>query len=462
MDYDLVVLGAGVCGMQAAFRAVNRGKEVGLVEKERLGGTCLNRGCIPTKAMVRSAEVADLARRGDEFGVEIGEVEPDLGAIVERKDRIVDRVEETNQADVDATEELDLIEGTARFVDEHAIDVDGERYTAERFVIATGARPLVPDWPGVDEVDPLTSRELLDLTEHPDEMIVVGGGYIGIECAQMMARYDIDVTILQRSILLKEEDQELVDVLRKALETDGIEIREGTSVTAMEEAKRGRVLVHAEDEDGAEATFEADELLVAVGRLPNADTLDLEAAGVEARGPGWVNVDEHLQTNRDHIYAVGDAIGEHMFTHVGRDEAEVAIQHMYDDPEAAVDYHAAPYAIFADPELARVGYTLEEAREAGYDAEEVSYTYEHLGKAMCLGEEEGMMKCVADCETGELLGFHIVADHGAELLHEAVVQMHDRGTVDDLADAMHIHPTMAEGVNDTAYTMALELGRRTW
>lgn len=456
----MIVIGAGVCGMQAAFRAVYRDQRVAIVEKERLGGTCLTRGCIPTKAMVRSAEVAHLARRGEEFGVEItGQVQPDLERVVERKDEIVDRVEETNERDIEATDELDLYRATARFVDEHTIEVDGEQLRGERFVIATGARPMVPDWPGMDETDALTSRSFLEMTDKPEHLIVVGGGYIGIECGQVAARLGSDVTILQRSVLLKQEDQQLVDIIRGALEADGIDLREGTSVTRVSQAGE-TIQVTTEDEAGKQATVEGDELLVAIGRVPNSDSLDLEAAGVETYGPGWIETDEHMRTSQPHIYAVGDAVGHHLFTHVGREEAAVAIEHMLDGKDDPMDYHAAPYAVFSDPELARVGYTLEEAEAAGYDAEEIEFTYEHLGKALCLGEEEGMMKVVADAETGELLGFHIVAHHGAELLPEAVLQMHKRGTVDDLADAIHIHPTMAEGVNDAAYTMAIELGRR--
>ncbi len=462
-EYDVVVIGAGVCGLQSAFRAVNRGMRVFIVEKERLGGTCLTRGCIPTKAMIRSAEVADLARRGREFGVRIeGEVQPDLELVVERKDAIVDRVEATNQRDIEATDALDLLRGTACFVDEHTITVNGEEVTADAFVIATGARPFVPDWPGVDEVGVLTSRELLDLKDRPRDLVVIGGGYIGIECAQMMARLGVDVTIVQRSVLLKEEDQELVDILREVLGEDGIDIHEGTAVKRFEPVEGDRALVVASRE-GEEVVFEADEVLVAVGRVPNGDTLNLEAAGVETFGGGWVRVDDRLRTSQEHIVAVGDAIGRYMFTHVGREEAEVAIVNLLDEGEGMrMDYHAAPYAVFSDPPLARVGMTLEEALNAGHDAVEASYGYEHVGKAMCLGEEEGLMKVIADEDTGEVLGFHIVGHNAGDLLAEATVTMHERGSVKELSEAMHIHPTMSEAVEDTAYTMALKLGLREW
>lgn len=463
-EFDVAVVGAGVCGMGAAFRSAYRGYETTLVEKERLGGTCLNRGCIPTKAMVRSAEVADLARRGEEFGIEVaGEVRPHLEDVVARKDRIVDEVEETNQADVADQENLTLVQGEARFVGEHTLDVEGEEVVADRVVIATGARPRVPDWPGIEDVreDVLTSRELLDLTEEPQRLLVVGGGYIGLECAQLVARLDVPVTLLQRSTILREEDPDLVDVLREALEADGVRLEEGTSVRSLE-PRDGGVQVTCQGPSGKETTFQGDKLLVAVGRLPNAPSLDPRAAGVETWGPGWIQVDDRMRTTQDHVYAVGDAVGEQMFTHVGHREVEVAVDNMLGDGDDRIDYHAAPYAVFTDPELARVGMTLEEAREAGREAREATYTYEHLGKALCLGEQEGMMKVVADEETGELLGFHVLADHGAELVPEAVLQMEERGTVDAIADAIHIHPTMAEAVNEVAYEMALELGRREY
>ncbi|PSG96692.1 dihydrolipoamide dehydrogenase [Thermoplasmatales archaeon SW_10_69_26] len=460
--YDVAVIGGGVAGLQAAFRAVARDRTVALVEKEVLGGTCLTRGCIPTKAMVRSAEVAHLARRAEEFGIDIeGEIEADMNRVVDRKDRIVEDVVDVNRHEVAETDAVDLYEGTATFEDPHTLRVDGDAIGADQIILATGARPFVPDWPGVDEVDPLTSRELLDLDEVPDELIVVGGGYIGLECAQILGRLGSDVTVVQRSVILKQEDQQLIDLLRERLEAEGIELREGTGVERLE-AKGDRVLVHGADEDNEPVTITGDELLVAVGREPVDGDLNLDQAGVETWGPGWIETDDQLGTTQENIWAVGDCIGEQMFTHVARYEVEVAIRNALEDGEEAVDYFAAPYAVFTDPQLGRVGMTLEEAEDAGYDAMEAEWTFEHLGKALCLGETDGMMKAVADRETGQLLGFHCLAHEGAELVHEAIVVMNDRGTVEELSDAIHIHPTMAEGVNDTAYTAAIRLGRREW
>jgi len=460
-EYDVAVVGGGVAGLQAAFRAVARDRDVALFEKETLGGTCLTRGCIPTKAMVRSAEVAHLARRAEEFGIEIeGEVTADLEAVVERKDEIVQDVVGVNDHEVAETDAIDLYEGTASFEDPHLLRVGDEAVHADQTILATGAKPFVPDWPGVDEVDPLTSRELLDLTELPEHLIVIGGGYIGLECAQILARLGSNVTIVQRSVILKQEDQQIVDHLRDKLQAEGIALHEGTEVQRLE-ADGDEIAVHAEDADG-ERTFRGDELLVAVGRSPTTDELNLEAAGVDTWGPGWIEADEHLQTSQQDIWAVGDCIGEQMFTHVGRYEVEVAIENALEDGDVAVDYHAAPYAVFTDPSLGRVGMTLEEAQDAGYEAMEAEWTYEHLGKALCLGETVGMMKVVADEATGEVLGFHCLAHNGAELVHEAVLQMHKRGTVDDLADAIHIHPTMSEGVNDAFYTAAIRMGRQEW
>lgn len=461
-SYDVVVVGGGVAGMQAAFKAVYRDKRVALVERERLGGTCLTRGCIPTKAMIRSGEVAHLARRGDEFGVRIdGGVRVDLARVVARKDEIVDRVVKVNEDEVDETETLDLYRTTARFVDPHTLEMaDGTRIRGDLFILAHGARTHVPGWPGLADVPYLTSRSLLDLTELPEHLLVVGGGYIGLECAQMMARFGARVTVVQRSVVLKEEDQEIIDVLRAKLRSEGVEILEHTSVLRVEGGP-GEITLLVERE-GKETELHGDALLVAIGRRPNSDLLEVANAGIETWGPGWVTVDEHLRTNQPHIFAVGDCIGKQLFTHVARYEVEVAIANALEDGNERVDYLAAPYAVFTDPELGRVGRTLAEAREAGFDAEEITFTFEHLGKALCLGEEEGLIKIVAERGTGRLLGCHILAAHGGELIHEAIVVMHQRGTVDDLADAIHIHPTMAEGVNDAAFEMAIALGRRAF
>ncbi len=457
--YDVIVVGGGVAGMQAAFKAWVRDNRVALIEKERLGGTCLTRGCIPTKAMIRSGEVAHLARRGREFGVEIdGEIRVDLDRVVDRKDEIVDRIVGVNEDEVAEADGIDLYEGEACFVDERTLRIGETEIQGDLFILATGAKPTLPDWPGVDEVDVMTSREILDLRDQPEHLIVIGGGYIGLESAQMMARFGSDVTVLQRSEILKGEDRELVEILLDRLEREGIAVEEGTSVERLSQ-EGDTIRVHAETA-GEKRVYEGDALLVAIGRTPNAPRLRVDVAGVETFGPGWIQVDEHLRTSQPHIYAVGDAIGKQLYTHVARYEVEVAIAHALDDEDAKVDYWAAPYAVFTDPELARVGMTLEEARQAGYDAVETSFTYEHLGKALCLGEEEGMMKVVAEEGTGQLLGFHILANHAGELIHEAVVQMHQHGTVDVLSDAIHIHPTLAEGVNDAAFDAAIELGRR--
>ncbi|MDX1612390.1 MAG: FAD-dependent oxidoreductase, partial [Candidatus Thermoplasmatota archaeon] len=402
---------------------------------------------------------AHLARRGREFGVDIqGDIEVDLARVVERKDEIVDRIEAVNLEEVEETEGIDYYAGTARFTDPHTLAVDGQPIRGELIILATGARPMVPAWPGIEGVDVLTSRELLDLKEKPEHLIVVGGGYIGLESAQMSRRFGSQVTVLQRSLILKEEDQDIIDRLRDRLDAEGIELHEGTGVTRVQQ--EGDTITVEAERDGKALTFEGDALLVAVGRLPNAQELDLEAAGVDTWGPGWLRVDERMRTSQPHIYGVGDATGEHLFTHVARYEVEVAVANALDGEDVEVNYWAAPHAVFTDPELARVGMTLAEAEAAGYDAMEVDFTYEHLGKALCLGEEEGVMKVVAEQGTGKLLGMHILANHAGELIHEAVVQMHREGSVDDLADAIHIHPTLAEGVNDVAFEAAIELGRR--
>ncbi len=447
--------------MQAAFKAWMRDQRTALIEKERLGGTCLTRGCIPTKAMIRSGEVAHLARRGKEFGVELsGAVSVDMGRVVDRKDDIVDRVVEVNYDEVAEADGLDLYEERATFVDERTLRMEDQEIQGERFIIATGARPLVPPWPGIDEVDFITSREALDLRDLPEHLLVIGGGYIGLECAQMMARFGAEVTVIQRSTILRTEDREIVDILLDELVDEGITIHEGTSVERLAQDGDTRI-VHA-DRDGEKLTFEGDELLLAVGRTPNTDDLGLEVAGVETWGPGWIQTDPRMRTSAANIWAVGDVIGKQLFTHVARYEVEVCIANMLDDEPTEVDYWAAPYAVFTDPEFARVGMTLEEATEAGFEAVASSFTFEHLGKALCLGEEAGIIKVISDQGTGELLGMHILANHAGELIHEAVVQMHKHGKVDDLADAIHIHPTMAEGVNDAAFESAIDIGRRVF
>lgn len=449
-EYDLIVFGGGIAGLPVAIKSAYAGLETALVEEDYLGGTCLNRGCIPTKTMLRSAEVANLARRSEKFGIEIdGEISADMEAVVKRKDEIVESIREGAYNNVENTENLDLIEEHGIFESATEIDVSNRTLAADRVVINTGARPVIPPIAGIDEVDIQDSTSMLFLDEIPDSLVVIGGGYVGTEYAQMYSRFGSDVTIFQRGDgLLPREEPDVSDVIEDAFTDEGIEVRTGTSVTALSSAG-DEITVTADGSDGTVETTISD-VLLAAGRRPNTDGIGLEATGIETDDRGFVETDGSFRTTADRVYAIGDVSGHPMFTHSARDDADLLYRHLAKDEEISTEGRVVPWAVFTDPQVGHVGLTEQEARDAGYDVGIGRQEFAEQGKPKALGETEGFVKLVTDAETGELLGGHVVGEQGAEIVHELVLAIELGATADDIGNAMHIHPTLSESINSAA------------
>ncbi|HIP72088.1 MAG TPA: dihydrolipoamide dehydrogenase [Anaerolineae bacterium] len=412
----------------------------------------MNEGCIPTKTLLRSAEVMHLVRdRAYEFGVR--GIDPtniwfDLESAVARKDKIVQDIVDGIYGWIEPNADITFLRGQAEFTSPVDIRVDGQQITAVNSVIATGSRTADVQIPGLAEIGYLTNRDALMLQKLPASLIVIGGGYIGIEFAQMYARFGTDVTILSRSPrLMRHEEPELSGRLAQVLTAEGIEVQLGaTAVSAAKEGSQKVVIARM----GEQAhRFAAEEVLYAAGRVPRVEGLGLEQAGVEV-GPQGILYDETLRTTADNIWSLGDVNGGAMFTHRATYDGPIVALNAVKGAGRTIDYRVVPRAVFTQPALASVGLTEAEALAAGYEVKVGTALFAHSGRAKAIGETEGILKFIADAATGELLGGHILGPHADILIHQVVTAMYNKGTAESLYKSIHIHPTLSEMVKDAA------------
>ncbi len=431
----------------------------------------MNVGCIPTKALVRSAEAIQLARRAREFGFETGEIQVDLGAIQDRRARIADATVERMTRSIERNDALELIRGEASFESPTRISVNGTTIEVPKTIIATGARPTVPDISGLDEASYLVSDDLLELREVPDHLIIIGGGAVAMEFGQIYRRFGARVTVLVRGDrILRHEDEEIAGQLANALTEEGIEIVTGAAVQRVRPI-RGGIAVDIES-DGQQRIIECvgcavidyetgpgdedleEELVAATGRRPNVERLGLDRAGVRY-GPDGIAVNDELRTSADNIWAAGDVLGgthaRYKYTHVAVEHGRIVGANALTGAGRTMDYRAAPGAVFTDPEVASVGLTEREALEAGYTIQVGRHPAERIGRARVMGETRGLVKTVAEAGTGRLLGMHICAHNAGELVHAGIVAMNaGDGTLDPILNGIFVHPTMMEGVKSSS------------
>lgn len=453
--YDTLVIGGGMAGLPLALRAGRHGR-VAFVEKEKLGGTCLNRGCIPTKTMIASAAVAHQVRRATDFGITTGAPTIDLAAVVARKDAIVDRIRSGSYATVARASQVDLIPAEGRFTGPRRLRAGDTELEADKIFLVTGQRTYLPPIDGLAATPYLTSRTLLDLTDLPAHLIVIGGGYIGTEFAQMFARLGSRVTIVQRADrLLPAEDPDISAAVAHGFNDDGITVLTSTTCTAVE-GRPSHVKVGCQ---GAETTdLTGTHLLIATGRIPNTDTLGLEHLGLQPAQHGYLPVDDQLRTHSEEVWALGDIRGGPMFTHTARDDADIAYRTTYLGQDRSTAGRVVPHGVFTDPEVGSVGLTEPQARAAGYDVLIGRQDFSGVVKARAIGNTRGLIKFVVNAATDRILGCHIAGPDGANLVHEAVIAMTCGATYSDIARAIHIHPTLAEGVNTAAGGVHREVG----
>lgn len=441
--FDAIVIGAGQAGPALAGRLTDAGKTVALVERALIGGTCVNTGCTPTKAMVASAYAAHLARRSAEYGVDVGEVTIDFPAVIARAQGIASAARVRNEKWLAEMSGLTLIRGHARFTAPDTVMVNGESLFAPQIFVNVGGRPAHPDMPGLDQVGTLTNADMLKLDALPSHLVVVGGSYIGLEFAQMFRRFGAEVTIVEMSPrLIAREDPEISDVIRAMLETEGIAVRTDAKCIGFA-AREDGVGVRVDCREG-DPEVTGSHVLLAVGRRPNTDDLGLEAAGVATDQRGYITVDDRLVTNVPGIWALGDCNGRGAFTHTAWNDHEIVAANLLDGYDRTLKQRLPGYALYTDPPLGRVGMTEAQARASGRPLLVATRPMTRVARAIEKGETTGLMKVVADADTRRILGAAILGAGGDEAIHGILDMMHADQPLDTLRWAVPIHPTVSE------------------
>ena len=439
---DFVVIGSGPGGYQAAIRAAHGGARVALIEEKHLGGVCLNRGCIPTKGMVTSIEVLRAARQAADYGIEASGVGVKLASIVERRDRMVAKIQQGLEFLLQKNK-IDAIRGRGRLVGGRVVEAAGRRIQAKTIILATGSHPVSLPMAKPDGVSILNSDHSLDLRQIPESMAILGGGYIGCEYASIFSQLGAKVTVIElEQRLLPLMDADLGRQLERSFKKQGIRILTGQKLESAS-MESGHVLILLA---GGEK-IEAEKLLVSVGRAPNVEDLGLETEKIRVV-QGHLEVNEFMETSSPGIYALGDLVGRLPLAHVASAQARVAVNHAFGE-KTPMEYCGVPSAVFTYPELASVGMSEEEAGK-GREAKAVKFPFAALGKPVSQGETEGFVKVVGDAQSGELLGAHIAGLHAAELIGTFAVAMKKRMKISELAETIFTHPTYSEAIPEAA------------
>ncbi len=442
--FDAIIIGTGQSGPSLAARMTREGMKTAIIERKLFGGTCVNVGCIPTKALVASARAAYMARRGADFGVAIdGSIAVDMKQVKARKDGIVRQSNEGVTNWLKNMNNLTVYEGHGRLQSATSVRVDGDLLEAERIVLNVGGRAVVPDMPGVADVDYLTNSSMMEVDFLPDHLVIIGGSYIGLEFAQMYRRFGSRVTVVEMGDrLIARDDEDVSAAVKEILEAEGVEVRLNAECVAL--AKRGDgVAVTASCEPGPEEVV-GSHVLLAVGRRPNTDDLGLDKAGVETGPRGFIVVDDQLRTNVPGIWAIGDVNGRGAFTHTSYNDFEILVANMFDDDPRRVSDRITTYGLFIDPPLGRVGMTEREVRESGRKALIGKMMMTRVGRARERGETQGFMKILVDAETKRVLGAAILGVGGDEVIHSLIDVMYAGAPYTVIQRATHIHPTVAE------------------
>ena len=447
--YDVVIVGAGPGGYVAAIRAGQLGLKVAIVEREEVGGVCLNWGCIPSKSLLKNAEVLSLMKQADKFGITFDNMQYDLSKAMNRSRQVADRLVKGVQYLLKKNK-VDLVKGEGRIAGTGTVEVspEGKKLDTKNVIIATGSRPrLLPGLQFDSEVI-ISSYDALKLTEIPPKLIVVGGGAIGVEFAYFYRTYGSEVTIIELlPHILPNEDEEISILLEKSLSKLGIEILTGCSVQKITKQKgKGKVLFSSES---GEKEIEGDKILIAIGVMGNSENIGLEKLGVKVE-KGFINVDEKMATNVEGVYAIGDVTGPPLLAHVASAQGVLAVETIAGHETTPLVYEDMPRATYCHPQVASLGLTEAQAKERGFKVKVGKFPFSASGKAIALDDYEGMVKFVVDEEFGELLGAHIIGPEASELLSEIGVAKQLEYSADDIARTVHAHPTLSEAIMEAA------------
>lgn len=458
---DLVILGSGSTAFAAALKAAEMGKTVIMTENRQVGGTCVNRGCLPSKNLIEAAKLVYDAANPRYPGLKGASVKVDFPALVSQKDAVIDGYRQKKYLSLaDGADKITILEGDVRFLDRHTIAVGDRHVTGQQFLVALGSHPTIPAIEGLDRVpyltsDLLTHNEAMELTALPSSLLILGGGYIALELGQLFSRLGADVTLIARSpqLLAHGYEPEVGKAIGEAFTEEGIRVLTRTDVLAVREDGNG--IVATISVRGQERELRAERLVVATGRAPNTTGIGLEEIGVALNAQGAVKVDEHLRTNIPHIWAAGDIIGaethSQMATPVGAHDGGIVARNAFSGNSLkAVDHRVIPRAIFTDPQIGIVGMTDAEAIAAGYDCWCNTVPMEYVPRAGAIRDTRGVIKMVADAKTNEVLGVSMVGVNAGEVIHEAAMGMRFHATLDDYIDLLHVYPTMAEALKIVA------------
>ena len=453
--YDAIVIGAGQGGGPLSTALADAGLHTALIERKHVGGTCINEGCTPTKTMIASGRVAYLARRAADYGVHTGAITIDLQKIRQRKRDIVVSFRSGSEAKIRETANLDLIFGEASFVDSNTIVVNSngkeQHFSAQRIFINAGTRASHPKLDGLDTVPFLDNVSIMELGEVPEHLLILGGGYIGLEFGQLFRRLGSRVTIVQSGVqLLMREDPDVADEVRKILEQDGVEVLLNAEATR---AASDGPQIRLDVKHSGDKTLAGSHLLVATGRIPNSDSLNLPAAGVKTDARGFIQVNNRLETSVPGIYALGDIKGGPAFTHISYDDFRIIRTNVLEHGQASIENRIVPYAVFMDPQLGRIGTTETDARRQGKNIRVAKLPMSSVARALEIDETRGFMKAIVDAETGQILGAAILGVEGGEVMAVLETAMMGKLPYAALRDATYAHPTLAESLNNLFMAM---------
>lgn len=457
MDYDVVIIGGGSAGYAAARTAQQANAKVAIVDHGPLGGLCILKGCMPTKTILRSSDLMALQRRSQEFGLLPVQAKADLAAINDRKNRIIGEFTEYRVEQL-KNPEFTLYEDVAAFVSPHEVRVGNQTLRAKNFIIATGSKIADFPIPGIEEAGYLISDDVLEMRKAPKSLIVLGAGPVAVELAQFFTRIGVKVSLIQRSQqILSGGDLDLARVVEARFREEGMDVYTGTKILNVAKDGEDRVLRFAHEDQ--EKTVRAEHILQALGRRPNTDGLNLEAAGVET-SKGRIVVNSEMRTGQPHIFAVGDVNGLHEIVHIAIEQGEIAAHNAVhpDQPPRQMDDRLKTGVVFTDPPVAGVGLSEKECKARNIPYLVASYPFNDHGKSICLGETHGHVKIMCHPKTGEVIGAHIVGPEAGELIHQLITLMHFHGTVHDLVKIPHYHPTLSEIITYPAEDLIEQLG----
>lgn len=450
--FDAIIIGAGQSGKPLALDLGEKGFKTAVIESKYVGGTCINYGCTPTKTMIASAGAAYLSRNAGRFGIKTGNVNVNLGEVIQRKNEIVKSFRDSGRKRLQKHEKIDLIFGDASFKSEYVINVKlkkgGTRtLTSEKIFINTGTNPFIPHIEGLDKSGYMNSTTLMDIGEIPKHLIILGGGYVGLEFGQMFRRFGSKVTIIQKNIrLASREDPDISEEIRKILEKERISIFLKSETKSVVKNKKGNLVLNIQSGQGIQE-IEGTHLLVATGRVPNTPRLNLDAAGIKTDLQGYIIVNDRLETNIDGIYAMGDVKGGPAFTHISYDDYRIIKGNLLENKNISIKNRLVPYTVFIDPQLGRVGLTESEAREKGLKFKTAALSMQHVARAIETGETDGIMKAIVDSDTGQILGCAILGSEGGEVMSMIEIAMMAKLPYTVLRDGVFAHPLYAEALN---------------